>query len=131
MNENPHWPQHEINTALRKKWVEGLGKGEKQKHKTLHKRSVARYRKLLELYQEANPDFDAEKFYREETKNSDRSGHRKRKGGSGTSRRKKDEDFVFIDYGDDDGMNTTPHTSKHTSSTHLQNPILTFSIPHS
>ncbi len=43
---------------LRLEFNEKIGKQEKQKWKTKHKKEKKRYRKLLQLYIDANPDFD-------------------------------------------------------------------------
>ncbi len=43
---------------LRTQFSQTLGKQEKQRWKTKHKKARKRYHRLLQLYQDANPSFD-------------------------------------------------------------------------
>lgn len=72
---------------LRQQFSETLGKQEKQRWKTKHKKARKRYHKLLQLYQDANPSFNLEIYQqRSAQQRSPTKRKRTRQNGSGGQR---------------------------------------------
>eukprot|EP01083_Nonionella_stella_P111503 327052_1 len=100
---------------LRTEFREKIGKQEKQKWKTKHKKANKRYHKLLQLYLDANPDFDENQIQqRASPRKRTSKSTRKRIRNSYGSRQQN----VFINTYDDDMNEYQPQAAKKRRKSH-------------